>query len=64
MSNDAVQLLLFEETHDEKMHRKMNKIETEVGNIRRGIFQRHNDLLGMILSLQDEVKSLKKGMSG
>lgn len=32
------------------------KIETSVGNLRRGMFQRHNDLLQMYLSAEDKGK--------
>ena len=55
----AMQLELFEETTEEKTLRKIKGIEDQVGNMRRGLFQRHNDLLGMIVALQDQVKSLQ-----
>ena len=55
-----IQPSLLSETEEEKINRRFEKVETEVGNVRRGIFQRHNDLLGMILDLQEQVKTLKQ----
>ena len=34
----------------------LQKVEASVGNLRRGIFQRHNDLLQMYLSAEDKNK--------
>lgn len=36
------------------------KLEDSVGNLRRGLFQRHNDLLQMYLSSEDKTKSHDK----
>jgi polyhydroxyalkanoate synthesis regulator phasin len=49
------QLLLFEESHEEKLERKMRHLEEKIENMRKGQF-------GKIGALQSQVKTLIEQM--
>lgn len=60
-------LNLFPLTEEEKREERLNKIETRLGNVQRGVFARHNelhgmygDLFNMFTEMKSDLESLKK----
>lgn len=61
----SYQLDLFEKDTDEKILRNdIDAIKKELGNVRRGIFARHNELSKMFLELKAEIEKLKESING
>ena len=56
----AQELDLFELTETEQIRVDFNKLKTEVGNLRRGLFSRHENLLKMYCETKDELEELRK----
>lgn len=55
----AVQLELFERSATDILTSRVNTIETQVGNVRRGMFQRHDELERQTRELRQELEKLK-----
>lgn len=55
-----VQFDLFKETTDvDIMKAEMESLKESLGNVRRGIFARHNEMAKLILAQQEELDFLK-----
>lgn len=55
-----VQFDLFKETTDvDVMKAEIEHLKESIGNVRRGIFARHNEMAKLIISQQEELDFLK-----
>lgn len=55
-----VQFDLFKETTDvDIMKAEVNSLKESLGNVRRGIFARHNEMAKLIMAQQEELDFLK-----
>jgi hypothetical protein len=56
----AVQLDLFREmTSDDILKAEIDELKERQENMRRGLFARHNDMVKLVFSLQNEVEGLQ-----
>ena len=56
----AVQLDLFRETtSDDILKAEIDELKERQENMRRGLFARHNDVVKLVFSLQEQVSSLQ-----
>lgn len=49
-----MQLDLFEQTEEERLQQRLQKLETQINNVRRGLFQRYEELSKQLKELMDE----------
>lgn len=56
------QLVLFEEIRSYEMEKKIETFEKQIGNIRRGLFARHGELMKLYLENKQELETLKKAL--
>jgi len=56
------QLNLFENTED-PLWLEYRNLENKQDKLRRGIFQRHNAILKIVVSLQEEIVSLREELN-
>jgi len=54
-----VQLELFPKTEIEQLREELSKVKKELGNVRRGIFSRHNEILKLIVELRSDLDTIK-----
>ena len=53
------QLLLFYEPTETKMQREIDELREQLGNVRRGLFKRHQEMGKLVLELRAEIDMLK-----
>lgn len=56
-------LILFEESHDQKIDRMFSEMKNEISNIRRGLFARHSALERKYQETYFELETLKESIA-
>jgi len=54
-----VQLLLFEETKEEELERKVDDLKRQTDKMRRALFARHGELMKLYMEQRHELETLK-----
>lgn len=58
-----MELLLFQESKEEKLEREISDLRKELGNIRRGLFARHSELERKYQETYFELETLKSSIA-
>jgi hypothetical protein len=54
------QLVLFKEMQMDQYESELQSLRHQIGNVRRGLFARHGELVKMYLENKEELENLKR----
>ena len=61
----AIQLEMWQDNSEEALKKKeIALLRSELGNLRRGLFARHNELMKLYMCQQEEIDGIKHRLKG